>query len=110
MSRKTCLHKNTINKRSYIALILTDTGNTPLFQAGGRQVQRPLPPKSFLELSDLSDFGFRLTPAPEAWEWLQAEIFSNAGGIYNEDHAHLLDADIRVMWASSSFEKQRLRR
>lgn len=69
-------------------------------------MQRPLPPASLLELSDLSDFGIRLTPAPEVWEWLQAEILADTGSIHNEDHAHLLDADIRVMWASSAFEKQ----
>jgi Putative phage metallopeptidase len=66
-------------------------------------VNRPLPPKS---LCELSDFGMRLTPAPEVWEWLQTEILADTGSIHNEDHTHLLDADIRVMWASSSFEKQ----
>ncbi len=69
-------------------------------------MNRPVPPSSLLELSELSDFGIRLTPAPEVWEWLQAEILSGTGSIHNEDHAHLLDAGIRIMWASSSFEKQ----
>ncbi|WP_040267824.1 putative metallopeptidase [Pseudomonas rhodesiae] len=64
---------------------------------------RPMPPLSLLELSD---FGLRITPAPEVWEWLQAEILADTGSIHNEDHAHLLDADIRIMWASSSFNKQ----
>ncbi|KAF6687181.1 hypothetical protein HFD98_24385 [Pseudomonas sp. EKM23D] len=64
---------------------------------------RPMPPLSLLELSD---FGVRITPAPEVWEWLQAEILADTGIIHNEDHAHLLDADIRIMWASSSFTKQ----
>ncbi len=65
-----------------------------------------MPTPSLLQLSDLSDFGIRLTPAPEVWEWLQSEILADTGSIHNEDHAHLLDADIRVMWASSSFAKQ----
>jgi len=69
-------------------------------------MDRPYLPSSLLELSELSDFGIRLTPAPEVWEWLQTEILADTGSIHNEDHAHLLDADIRVMWASSSFEKQ----
>ncbi|QVN09536.1 putative metallopeptidase [Pseudomonas rhodesiae] len=64
---------------------------------------RPMPPLSLLELSD---FDVRITPAPEVWEWLQAEILADTGIIHNEDHAHLLDADIRIMWASSSFTKQ----
>ena len=67
---------------------------------------RPFPPFSLLELSELSDFGLHLTPAPEVWEWLKTEILADTGSIHNKDHAHLLDADIRVMWASSSFEKQ----
>jgi len=69
-------------------------------------MDRPYPPSSLLELSELSDFGIRLTPAPEVWEWLQAEILADTGSIHNEDHAHLLDADIRVMWASAAFAKK----
>lgn len=65
-----------------------------------------MPPPALLELSDLSDFGIRLTPAREVWEWLQAEILVDTGSIHNEDHSHLIDADIQVMWASSSFVKQ----
>jgi hypothetical protein len=42
-------------------------------------------------------------PAPEVCEWLQAEILADAGSIHNEEHAHLIDADIRVMWASAAF-------
>jgi len=66
-------------------------------------MDRPYPPSS---LSELSDFGICIAPAPEVWEWLQAEILADTGRIHNEDHAHLLDADIRIMWASSCFEKQ----
>lgn len=69
-------------------------------------MDRPMPPGELLELSELSDFGIRLTPAPEVWEWLQAEILADTGSIHNEDHAHLLDADIRVMWASAAFNKK----
>ena len=66
-------------------------------------MDRAKPPDSLLELSD---FGIRQTSAPEVWEWLQAEILGETGSIHNEDHAHLLDADILGVWASSSFEKQ----
>ncbi|WP_223531259.1 putative metallopeptidase [Pseudomonas sp. GL-R-19] len=66
-------------------------------------MQKPKPPTSFL---DQPENGIRLIPAPEVWEWLQAEVLADTGSIHNEDHAHLLDADIKVMWASSSFEKQ----
>ncbi|RIJ09881.1 hypothetical protein DXT77_15680 [Pseudomonas sp. 91RF] len=67
---------------------------------------RPMPPASLLEPSHLSDFGIRLTPAPEVWEWLQAEILAGTGSIHNEEHAHLIDADIRVLWASAAFIKK----
>jgi hypothetical protein len=66
---------------------------------------RPAPPPSLSGLSELSDFGIRLLPAPEVWEWVQAEILAETGSIHNEDHAHLIDADIAVMWASTGFEK-----
>lgn len=66
-------------------------------------MDRPFPPVALL---DLSNFGIRLTPASEVRDWLQAEILADTGSIHNKDHAHLLDADIRFMWASSSFEKQ----
>ncbi|UVM64437.1 hypothetical protein LOY34_13855 [Pseudomonas sp. B21-009] len=69
-------------------------------------MKRPIPPKSLLGLSELSNFGMRLAPAPEVWEWLQAEILAATGSIYNDDHAHLLDANIGVLWASSGFAKQ----
>jgi hypothetical protein len=67
---------------------------------------RPHPPKTLSDQSEFSGLGIRLTPATEVWDWLQAEILADTGSIYNEDHAHLLDANIRVMWASSSFERQ----
>ena len=69
-------------------------------------MNRPYPPSSLLELAELADFGIRLIPAPEVWEWLQAEILADTGSIQNEDHAHLIDADVRVMWASSAYTKK----
>jgi hypothetical protein len=57
--------------------------------------------------ADLLDYpGLRLCPAPEVWEWLTTEILADTGSIHNEDHAHLIDSDIRIMWASSGFAKQ----
>ena len=69
-------------------------------------MNRPLPPASLLELSELSDFGIRLTPATEVWDWIQAEILADTGSIHNPDHAHLIDAEIGILWASAHFEKQ----
>ncbi len=47
-------------------------------------MDRPYPPASLLELSERSDFGIRLTPTPEVWEWLQVEILADTGSIHNE--------------------------
>ncbi|OFS74355.1 hypothetical protein HMPREF3173_09010 [Pseudomonas sp. HMSC08G10] len=69
-------------------------------------MERPIPLKSLLGLSELSDFGIRLAPAPEVWEWVSRQILANTGSIHNEDHAHLIDANIGVLWASSGFAKQ----
>ncbi|PIO96004.1 hypothetical protein CBI55_03515 [Pseudomonas syringae] len=63
-------------------------------------------PKPSISILESPEFSTRLTPAPEVWEWIQTEILADTGSIHNEDHAHLIDGDIRVMWASSSFEKQ----
>jgi hypothetical protein len=47
-----------------------------------------------------------LRPAPEVWQWIQSEILADTGSIHNQDHAHLIDASIGVLWASSGFGKQ----
>jgi hypothetical protein len=65
----------------------------------------PAPSPSLLEIADLCYSGIRLTPAPNVWEWIHAEIVTDTGSLHNEDHAHLIDAGIAVIWASSSFEK-----
>ncbi|MGG5223504.1 putative metallopeptidase [Pseudomonas syringae pv. coryli] len=69
-------------------------------------MNRPMPPAQLLKLSSESDVFMRLMPAKDVWDWIQDDILADTGSIHNEDHAHLIDADIRVMWASSSFEKQ----
>ena len=60
-----------------------------------------MPPTDLLESPFLI-----LAPAPELWEWIQREILASTGSIHNEEHAHLIDASIGVMWASSSFAKK----
>jgi hypothetical protein len=57
-------------------------------------------------MSDLSDFGIRLTPAPDIWNWVQTTVLADTGSIHNKDHAHLIDADVAVMWASAAFTKK----
>jgi hypothetical protein len=57
--------------------------------------------------ADLLDSPFlELRPAPEVWEWIQREILADTGSIHNPEHAHLIDASIGVLWASSAFTKK----
>lgn len=62
---------------------------------------RPLAPNCLLQ-SDL----LALRPAPEVWEWIKREILASTGSIHNPEHAHLMDANIGVLWASTGFAKQ----
>ncbi|WP_097084299.1 MULTISPECIES: putative metallopeptidase [unclassified Pseudomonas] len=68
-------------------------------------MDRPIPPASLLELSELTMSGIRLEPCPMVWDWIQATILSAEGDLHNPEHAHLIDAPVRVLWASSCFEK-----
>ncbi|QHF31202.1 hypothetical protein PspR32_12440 [Pseudomonas sp. R32] len=60
-----------------------------------------MPPRDLIESPWLI-----LRPAPDVWEWIQQEILAVTGSIHNEEHAHLIDANIGVLWASSGFAKQ----
>ncbi|HHK9462812.1 putative metallopeptidase [Pseudomonas aeruginosa] len=60
-----------------------------------------MPPAEMLESLRLT-----LRPAIGVWDWVQREILADTGSIHNPEHAHLIDANIRVLWASSGFTKQ----
>lgn len=62
---------------------------------------RPIPPGSILSVVTPT-----LMPAPDVWTWIFLEILSATGSIHNPDHAHLIDANIGVLWASTGFAKQ----
>ncbi len=62
-----------------------------------------MPPKGILDPDLLA---ITLVPAPEIAEWIQESILANNGAIHNPEHGHLIDADIRYLWASSAFKKQ----
>lgn len=62
---------------------------------------RPYPPHDIQE-----DMYLAIRPAYELQEWVGRTILSVYGGLYNPDHAHLIDADLCFLWASSAFTKQ----
>lgn len=69
-------------------------------------MRRPMPPPSMLEITEWADVFTRLEPAPEVWKWIQSEVLAETGNIHNPDHAHLIDADIEILWASIGFAKK----
>lgn len=61
--------------------------------------RRPMPPQT---LGDVVDFA----PAPEVLAWVKEQILAEGGPIYNPDHAHLVEADLHVLWAAWGFSRQ----
>lgn len=70
-----------------------------------KSVMRPLPPTLFISPPNPLPF-ISITPAREVYDWVQAQILSDDGALYNPDHSHLAGADIGFMWASSAFSKK----
>lgn len=69
-------------------------------------VLRPIPPADLVSDSLDGPLYDRLVPAPEIALWVQDTILADDGALHNPDHAHLIDADIEFMWASSAFIKK----
>ncbi|RZV01065.1 UNVERIFIED_ORG: hypothetical protein EOZ59_1003 [Serratia quinivorans] len=69
------------------------------------QERHPYPPLRFMEDHQLKPY-IGLIPANEVHEWMHSQILSDTGNLFNPDHSHLMDADLRFMWASSAFEKK----
>lgn len=67
------------------------------------QLNRPRPKQSFL---DQFHPHISLTPANEIHKWVTEHVLNEGGLLHNPDHSHLLEANIRFMWASSAFTKQ----
>lgn len=42
-------------------------------------------------------------PAPEVRKWIDDQLLAEDGTIHNPDHAHLIGADIAVLWADGGF-------
>lgn len=66
-------------------------------------MQRPLPPA---ELFGLDGEAFR--PAPEVVEWLSGTFISADAELLNQDHEHLRDARLGVLWTTVPNSRQML--
>lgn len=64
---------------------------------------RPNPPSS---MTDEFHAYTKIEPAEEVKNWVDSQIINPDGELYNPDHSHLIDADIKFLWASSSFQKK----
>jgi hypothetical protein len=62
--------------------------------------QRPTPP----EFEDSAFTQFR--SAPEIGAWVNQHILAEDGALYNDEHKHLLHADMEFLWASQGFPRQ----
>tara|TARA_R100000306_G_scaffold59327_1_gene58248 strand:- start:3991 stop:4293 length:303 start_codon:yes stop_codon:yes gene_type:complete len=62
---------------------------------------RPAPPQDFIE-----SLWNRVQLVPELGQWVQSVILAEDGPLHNPDHAHLIDVDLRFLWASGAFNKQ----
>lgn len=69
-------------------------------------MQKPIPPQSLFDDAENHFGSIRLCPAKDVFGWVRENIISEDGPIYNPDHAHLEDADLCFLWASSGFNKQ----
>jgi len=69
-------------------------------------IKRPMPPKHIGQLTDGEWNMF--VPAPELLQFVSDSFIGEDKPLYNEDHNHLIGADIAFLWAPSGFEtKQR---
>lgn len=64
---------------------------------------RPLPPP---ELADPERCPEMFRPAPELVDWLRAVFLDPDGPLFNEEHLHLVDAEIGALW-TNAHEKQK---
>lgn len=67
-------------------------------------LHRPMPPAGLL--SEDAFARLTLAPAPELLQWSLATFVQEDGILCNEEHVHLREADICMLWASTGFNKQ----
>ncbi|BCD88046.1 hypothetical protein PSm6_44530 [Pseudomonas solani] len=74
-------------------------------QGADAVTRRPLPPARIGHIPDGGRWPADLVPAPELREWVMATFIREGARLFNEDHAHLAEADLEFMWASTAYRK-----
>ncbi|USA40233.1 hypothetical protein NCF86_03495 [Pelagerythrobacter marinus] len=60
---------------------------------------RPLPPRHLVDLSSLEMLD-RFEPAPDLRNWIAETFITGDGPLVNEEHAHLADAQLGILWTN----------
>ncbi|MCP1119644.1 putative metallopeptidase [Robbsia andropogonis] len=64
---------------------------------------RPLPPSKLLDPENWTEL---YVPGPEVTSWLHETFIDERSALYNEDHGHLADETIHVLWAGEGWTRQ----
>jgi hypothetical protein len=65
-----------------------------------------MPPEQLGQFGEGGTFPVSFAPALNVWAWLLERVINPEGRLHNPDHAHLLEADVAVLWAASGFERK----
>lgn len=68
---------------------------------GNESTKRPFPPEQFTD-----SLNFKFAPAHNVHEWVKEFFLNEESSLYNQDHRHVVDADICFLWAPAGFIKQ----
>lgn len=68
-------------------------------------MDRPCPPAHIGQIAEGTGWFADLVPAPELLEWVKATFLDDRSPLFNEEHLHLVDADLEFMWASAAYRK-----
>lgn len=71
-----------------------------------RVIRQPMPPVELGQIREDDPCPLLFMPAPEVRDWLLATFVEEGAPLHNADHAHLLTADLEVLWAAGGFAKQ----
>lgn len=64
--------------------------------------ERPKPPKAIFDQFG----GPAFLPAPELWSWAHESFIAEGAPLHNEDHAHLIDAQLGFLWTGVPNSRQ----
>jgi hypothetical protein len=79
-----------------------DAGDAPEQPVAFASPGRPQPPDSFCD-EDEEEALF--SPAPDLLQWVRETFLTADSPLYNEEHEHLLDADLAFLWTNVAYRR-----